>query len=139
MSDKDKKKGKETKVEAKPAPKPESKPTKKVKAKKEPKPAVQLPTFLEFTYTFAGFMVFLVPLCVAGVAYTAGADLTQVFLRTLVALLVTGSVALLFTSLVAKGAFEAARAEAKEAEEAKQKASEEEELSMMASLTDVQA
>ena len=88
---------------------PKAKPVKEKKPKAKPaNDEVELPMLIEIGYTFAGILLVAVAVIVAAVSMVSGASLVQIFLRTLVTVVVMGVVLWLFTWQFSTGVLEGA-------------------------------
>ena len=105
----------EKNVKSKAKPAKEKKP--KGKAAKEE--AVELPMLVEIGYTFSGILLVFVALAVAVVSLISGASLIEIFLRTLISVVVLGCVLWLFTWQFTTGVLQGAMLSLEEEEKQK--------------------
>jgi len=92
---------------------------KKPKAKPVKEEAVELPMLVEISYTFSGILLVFSALAVAFVSWASGASLIQVFVRTLISVVVMGCVLWLFTWQFSTGVLQGAMLSLEEEENQK--------------------
>lgn len=106
-----------------------AKPAKPAKPKKEKKPKssgdIKLPFLLEFTYTVSTLILIFLALAIIITSFLAGASLYVVVLRTVIAVMVVGSLLTLISSQISSGLLFAAKLEQEETEKKLNEAPEE--------------
>ena len=71
-------------------PEPQKAPPPPEKKKKPVKPKLEVPPLVELTIAFSRSAFILVSILVALISYSAGCDLQNIFVRTMVAMIITG-------------------------------------------------
>ena len=101
--------------------KPKAKPDKGKKPKGKPakEEAVELPMLVEIGYTFSGILLVFVAIAVAAVSWVSGASLIEIFLRTMISVVVMGCVLWLFTWQFTTGVLQGAMLSLEEEEKQK--------------------